>query len=648
MKKYLILAIALCINAIAVNATELNVYPVPAVFTSKNINDTDFLNVLEQNRALFTQKYLSEFEKYFQNTSSQLSDKTKYKTFAAYVHVPRVSQYNVKKSEDLLDIYLPLTLSINFVNMATGETLYTYPVTNYFKYETTFETDAQKRQEKINDLYKENYIQTLQEVIKHAGLNFKPFDITTKISDTYRSFYVLDKGLEAGITKGDLLTDKDINQLSVIYSDLNYSVAEKVLGKPKMNSEFSKFTTSNITQLKKPKILFINDFENEKLYNLFSTALGNSAEFALITTDKTYYDMQTALVSLNMDFKARNTYNRALPDYFLKLYFTKPSYSQYKSNKEYYNVDNYSMLACGIIFDNAGRVVYSKCTDDVLINKVVGTVRFNDEANQEILAKNILNKLAASMQKDIQFKNINFKIKKTDGQYLTIFDPEGFLKTGNILTVFKKIKTEKSGQEILVPTWEYRVISSDNGYADCKMSKPYLDGQNLPSKRDIIQMTALTRSANKANMYNYNPETTELEGNELRIHNFDKIAFAAMASSLKAPVAMNPSDFQMQIDELNSLGFRRNIHIANNSNNLAIKAVYKINKKSEKTKQNVVIQEYDIIVGIVSTKDNQILKKDGLLQTVKIILPVNYSQEALENKLLKYIYTLLQKTAEKF
>ena len=136
MKKYLILAIALCINAIAANATELNVYPVPAVFTSKNINDTDFLNVLEQNRALFTQKYLSEFEKYFQNTSSQLSDKTKYKTFAAYVHVPRVSQYNVKKSEDLLDIYLPLTLSINFVNMATGETLYTYPVTNYFKYET--------------------------------------------------------------------------------------------------------------------------------------------------------------------------------------------------------------------------------------------------------------------------------------------------------------------------------------------------------------------------------------------------------------------------------------------------------------------------------------------------------------------------------
>ena len=82
------------------------------------------------------------------------------------------------------------------------------------------------------------------------------------------------------------------------------------------------FANSSITQLKKPKILFINDFNDEKLYNVFSTALGNSANFSLITTDKTFFDMQQALVSLNMSFKNSNLYNRTMPDYFLKLYFT--------------------------------------------------------------------------------------------------------------------------------------------------------------------------------------------------------------------------------------------------------------------------------------------------------------------------------------
>ena len=44
------------------------------------------------------------------------------------------------------------------------------------------------------------------------------------------------------------------------------------------------------------------------------------------------------------------------------------------------------------------------------------------------------------MQKEVQFKDIRFKIQKTENDYLTLADPNGYLKTGNILTVFKKIR----------------------------------------------------------------------------------------------------------------------------------------------------------------------------------------------------------------
>ena len=647
IKRMIILGIAV-LSAIPAFANELNVYPIPAIFTSKNIENSAFKKVLSDNRSVFAKEYLTLFDKYFPNANKEISDKTKYKTFATYVNVPRASIYPVKKSDDLLDIYLPLTMSINFVNMASGETLYSYTITNYFKYETTFTNDQNKRQETITSLCKKNYEQTMEEVIKQASQDFKPFDITTKIIDNYRSLYVLDKGLETGITKGDLLTDENFNQISVIYSDLGYSVAKKILGNPNSNGNFSKFANSSITQLKKPKILFINDFNDEKLYNVFSTALGNSANFSLITTDKTFFDMQQALVSLNMSFKNSNLYNRTMPDYFLKLYFTKPIYAQYKSSKDYYNVDRYGMIACGVIFDKSGRVVYSQCANEELKNEVVGDIRFKDVANYEIIGKNILTKLAEAMQKDIQFKNTKFKITKTANQYLTLADIDGYLKYGNMLTVFKKIKTEKSGKEILVPIWNYKVIATGNGTAECKMSFPYLDGIDYPSKSDIVQMNTITKSANKANMYNYNPDIVAIAGNEVEINNFEQIAFAAMSSTLKAPIVMHPADFSEQIKELNSLGFKDNIEISENTEKLTIKPVYKAVFVSEEARGTALKKEYEITVGIVAKKDGEIVKKDGLRQNITFYVPQGDNNAIVEYELLKAIYPLLQQVASKF
>lgn len=648
MKRHILVLIAVFITAISVQAEQLNVYPVPAVFTSKNVDNAIFSKVLNHNRQDFINMYLNEFDKYFPNANKEITDKNKYKTFAAYIHVPRASLYKVEKTEQLLDIYLPLTMSINFVNMASGETLYSYPITNYFKYETNAGYDKQTRIENIEKYYKQNYEQTMDEIIKHASADFKPFDITAKISDTYRSLYILDKGIETGITKGDLLSDENMNQISVIYSDLNYSVAKKVLGNPSSGSDFSKFANNSIVQLKKPKILLINDFGSEKLYNIFSTALGSDTEFSLLNTDKTYFDMQTALVSLNDNFKTGNLYNKSMPDYFLKLYYTDPVYAQYKSKKDYFNIDKYGSIACGTIFDKTGRVVYSTCADSELKNEVVHNIRFDNEANREIVGKNVITELASNMKKNIQFKDIKFKISKTDNQYITVADPNGFLKSGNILTIYKKIKTEKDEKEILIPTWDYRVIKADNGLAECKMSKPYVDGIDFPSKKDIIQMTTMTRSANKANMLSYNPIDTALEGNEIELKSFDKIAFAALTSTIKAPVAMQQDDFQEQIKELNSFGFKDHIEIPENNNIADIKAVYKVNLKSEEAKENVLKQEYEIIVGLISHKDGDVIKQDALKQTATFYIPKENDGKIIELELIKVIYPLIQQIASKF
>lgn len=158
----------------------------------------------------------------------------------------------------------------------------------------------------------------------------------------------------------------------------------------------------------------------------------------------------------------------------------------------------------------------------------------------------------------------------------------------------------------------------------------------------------MTRSANKANMFNYYPDKVEVDGNEVKLSAFERIAFGALTSSVKAPIAMHPADFQDQINELNSLGFKDKIEIPENDANLSIKAVYKINLKSEEAKESVLKQQYDIIVGIVSKKGEEIIKKDGLVQTVTIVVPKENNKQIIENELLKYIYPLIQQVGAKF
>ena len=69
MKKFLnkilgIVALFLFVVMPAFSA-ELNVYPVPAVFINKNLDNSAFQKVFTQNRQNFKNEYLSQFNKYF-------------------------------------------------------------------------------------------------------------------------------------------------------------------------------------------------------------------------------------------------------------------------------------------------------------------------------------------------------------------------------------------------------------------------------------------------------------------------------------------------------------------------------------------------------------------------------------------------------
>ncbi len=654
MKKLIALfaLLALCLNQAIAQESDIVVYPVPAVFMSKEVQDNNklFSSVYQQNRADFIKQYVDIFSSIYKNTTNELSDKNKYKTFAAYINIPRVSENPYKRGE-VLDIYLPMTMSINFVNMATSEVLFSYPLTEYSGFSTSLENSQNTSyiNGQISKAYIDNYRQLLNDVVTKSSENFKPFVIEAKVKDSYRSLYVLDKGTTAGIAKGDLLVDGNDNQLSVIYSTLDYSVAQALLGKPSINSTFNKFANSTITQLKKPKVLFINDLGSEKYYNIFSTELGSNADFSLMTVDATFNKMINDLASLNMTFSSKNAQNREVPDYFLKLYLTEPVYTRFPSNKDFYNTDKYSMLACGVIFDKSGRVVFSKCVDDEITDSVVSDMKFSQDERFEVLTKNILNKLALAFQSEVKFKNLELNISKTDGEYIFINDKAGILNVGNTISIFKKVKTEKGGAEILIPTWEYKIISINGEDVECKPMFPIVDGLNFPSKSDKVLLTAITKADNHANMFKFLPDGMELKGNQVKLDDFKNIAFASLASSMKSPISFDNVELAEQIKELNEgYGFKKKIDTPINSSNLTIKPVYKIELIETKKYHNLIRQKYKIIVGIKSYKDNEMLKQQGLSQEIEFSVKNADDSKRIQYELLKNISLLLQQLSVNF
>ena len=285
-------------------------------------------------------------------------------------------------------------------------------------------------------------------MIGQAKKGFAPFSISAVVKKIWNDDYILDKGTDSGIAKGDTLTDQHRSQLSVIYSSRRYSVAQKLLGEPKNDSVFSKVSNRSIDELKKPKVMLIQNKEDayvkpgavpdNMVYQLFIDALGKKAAFSLVSVDRSFYDIQDAVVQ-NTNLKREVTQNREPPDYFLKLYFRGPFYSKLPTDKTYASVDNYTIMACGDLLDSNGRVLYGTCVDDKITDQVYGTMRFTDEAREEILVKNAVGKMAESLARDVKFQTLRVPVRKTEGNNVIIEDTHNGLVPGQNLTLFKKL-----------------------------------------------------------------------------------------------------------------------------------------------------------------------------------------------------------------
>lgn len=636
--------------------SSIKTYPVQGIFVSnqnenkkitfdKKDEDTSFeINFMSdefkdlikyRQRDFFIPEFIKTYLANFQDTTSELTDKNKYKTIVSYISIPRASKYIVKKPNGN-EIFLPLTTSLTFVNVLTGETIYSTSHTIYNKL-------LEDNYDQITEKYMSAYKDSLANVIEKSKTNFHPFEIPVKVIDIYKNLYILDKGSEVGIAEDDLLFDSNENQLSIIYSTLNYSIAKPVLGNDiKVNSVFAKQSNNGgINQIKKPKVLLINDMGNSSIYDLLITNLGDNSKINLLATNPTFNEMRKTVVDINNNFKSTNIVPKNLPDYFLLFNFTPPVKTAFKQNQSGLDSIYYQMLGCGTMFDKTGKVVFSKCADDKTEPRFSNQDYGTSEADiTGILFKNLIAKISQQINAQIEFREYEFKIKQIENNEIVIEDKSEILSEGDVVTIFKSHKV--NGNEYLIPEFKYNVITVSKGLATCSLDYPYNDNIEKPSKSDVAKSSMIV-SAGGANFYKVDISNMKLSDSNVTIKHLDKFITPIIGTSFKKPLSLDNTTIEDKMNAVNgTLMFRDKLNISKSASDSKVIPYYSAVLKKHKVKGYTKIDTYKLTVGIKISEKGKIVADKSVNQDITITLPLKNDEPTLQIELIKVIYPTMQ------
>lgn len=135
-----------------------------------------------------------KFRAAFPDAVSTIDNANKRRTFAVSLQIARASKYLISKPDGTDDVYLPVTGSIYFTNVMTGEVLFTLTRTEIKV--TSLRHDASADgSDRIRALFRENFEELVEILTKDAQTKFKPAMISAVVKGEWNGLAILDGGL---------------------------------------------------------------------------------------------------------------------------------------------------------------------------------------------------------------------------------------------------------------------------------------------------------------------------------------------------------------------------------------------------------------------------------------------------------------------
>jgi hypothetical protein len=484
--------------------------------------------------------YLKSMKKYYP-ASSEIFDRQKIdQTFAAYLQVNRVAKYQVQMvGSQVKSYFLPVTASINFVNMSNGDILFSDTFTEIAQIDLAASDPMTKT--KLISLYQQTYATLFERLAKDASEKFQPKQIDCKVIGKYKGISILDKGLSGGIAKGDSLNRVGGEGL-VLYSTQEYSIVKDDFSEPSINDIYSKQYNGSLN--KKPKITLLDitmdknrtdQPASEMLYQVFSDTLASKANFSLVSTSRSYYEAKRA-IEAKAGVKVLEG-KRQIPEYFMRLFFDGPTMYEFPTNVDYAHYNVFNVRACGEIIDLSGRVLYSSCKSEDINDQIVLGKGFSIPARNEIAMKNATIALAEEFSSSIKFDQISYDIKSVDNDSIKVNDDKNLLAEGSVITVYKNIGNIGSFNDVYIPLQEAVVNSKSGNDIVAKLDSitQLIKEENIKSGNKIFEDLITSGKLNKSSkLVSICALTSKVDGET--IDNFDNIARFLIKKNFQYPL----------------------------------------------------------------------------------------------------------------
>lgn len=535
--------------------------------------DPDFHAAIgPEEQTYFTRRFRERFD-----SAKTISETNYRRTFAVSLQIARASRYTVSKIDGTVDLYAPVTGSLYFTNVATGEVLYAATRTT-FKTISVMPDDA-KKGKRVVSLFVESFHDVVDDLVGDAFKRFKPITVSATVRAMWNGLAILDGGTVKGIGHDDTLSDERGNELRVISSAPSYAVAVAELGTPAIGIEFSKVTNQTLAEIRKPRVLPLvvrvpQDFPEEALVQLFSDALGAKAAISLVPVNHTFGSVVRTMGG-QIDLSDEKLRERVLPQFFVQLSVTDALSYDRPTNLEYKTLRVTLALAYAELIDRAGHVLYAAQATHRDEDEITSGMAFDPRARKEIFVKNALLALAKRFAAEFKFETTKIEIIQ-GGREARVRDEYGFLAAGMMLNAYRNIgKVKGIAADVLVPTWEMEAVGSEGEFARVAPVLPIFRDAPSPDRGDVLQLDGAR--AGIAQRKRFGPCGNAEKLGAVPIPEYEGLATNLFAASNRAPFYMVGTASKLAALVHGGSGFKEDLKPSEPKLDYCVQPVYRIN-----------------------------------------------------------------------
>lgn len=382
-------------------------------------------------------------------------------TLAASLRLSRAIYATVPKPGGL-DAYLPVTLTLDITNPATGEVVFMRSRTAVAQGAYSEATVEQQ----LAGQFGAHLDTTMQTLVSEAAAEFRPYAQQAKVLGKVsiadgETGYVIDAGRDDGLRTGDSVGA----DASVIHAGADYSVVRPILGELSQGQVLSRIATAPVEKLARPTVLSVveegpAEFPAEWLTGVFEDVLGERGSLSPVPVNPAFAALRTFALSgaeqgLPLD-------ERSLPDYVAQVRVVLMDPAAWASQVPGVTVERHEALAFVTLSDASGRAVGGWQGRGLIEDQVTGGIRMPAWQRREAVVRNALADVAAKMA---GFKPVprTLPIAKA-GAEMVIADPGGIVPLGLTLPVMRPSgRFPGVKEEVLIPVGEVNTTALAGG-----------------------------------------------------------------------------------------------------------------------------------------------------------------------------------------